>query len=393
MRILIIGGGIAGSALALALHDAGIESVVAEAQPNFDHLGGAFLTLAPNGINALQSLGLGDVPTAAGGFAQSGIDFFNHKGRRIAEMPGEDDETRYGARSMVMKRAGLHTVLADRARAAGVPFHFDARLTELRSNGSELRAVFANGETLSADMVIGADGIWSSVRRLTWPDAPLPDYAGIIDCGGWVETDLPNTDRQQMFFGAKAFFGYTVNDGLAYWFTNFPRGDEPKRGELDDLDVSQWMTTIRRLHADDPPVVRSILGAGSSALGAWPLFDMPKLEQWHTSRVCLVGDAAHAVSPSTGQGASLAIEDAAVLARCLRTAGSSQAAFAQFEHERKDRAERVRTFGRQIGNRKSPSAFGRIFRDRTLKFFLGMGSKAADEQYRYRVDEPASHPA
>jgi 2-polyprenyl-6-methoxyphenol hydroxylase-like FAD-dependent oxidoreductase len=184
-----------------------------------------------------------------------------------------------------------------------------------------------------------------------------------------------------------------VHDEVAYWFTNIPRGDEPRRGELEDLDISQWMTTIRSLHADDPPVVRLILDAGSSALGAWPLYDMPKLEQWHTHNVCLIGDAAHAVSPSTGQGASLAIEDAAVLTRCLRTAATPQTAFAQFERERKDRTERVMKFGRQIGNRKSPSALGRIFRDLTLKHFIGMGAKATEEQYGYLVDAPVADAA
>ncbi|HRB14102.1 MAG TPA: FAD-dependent monooxygenase, partial [Vicinamibacteria bacterium] len=103
----------------------------------------------------------------------------------------------------------------------------------------------------------------------------------------------------------------------AYWFTNFPR-PEPERGELDDLDQDAWMASIRRLHENDPAPIRTILQAARHALGAWPLYDMPALDTWHTDRVCLIGDAAHAVSPSTGQGASLAIEDAAALAHWMQ---------------------------------------------------------------------------
>lgn len=385
MTTLIIGGGIAGSALAFALRRTGREAVVAEARANHRDTGGAFLYLAPNGVNALGAIGLGDVPAAAGGFEASGLDFHNARGRRIAELAGEDDLDRYGAFGLVLRRARLHAELAERAQAAGASFLFDARLLELRTRSEGVEAVFADGRTLSADAVIGADGIWSTVRRLTWPDAPRPAYTGIVDCGSWNEVELPNTTRQQMYFGHQAFFGYTVNDGVAYWFTNVPRTDEPGRGELDDLDQDAWMRSIRRLHERDPAPITAILTTARHSLGAWPLYDMPALDAWHNERVCLIGDAAHAVSPSTGQGASLAIEDAAVLARWMQHEAHPAAAFGGFAAERKARAEKVVRFGRQIGARKVSSAAGNLFRDVTLGLFLRMGAKATADQYGYRV--------
>ncbi|WP_026877276.1 FAD-dependent monooxygenase [Jiangella gansuensis] len=387
MKILVVGGGIAGSTLAYALHRAGAQAVVAEARPDIGTTGGAFLTLAPNGVNALRSIRLGDVPAAAGGFELSGLDFHNARGRRIAEIPGENDQVTYGARSVVMRRANLHTELATRARAAGVRYVHGARLVELGDHGAGLRATFADGQEFDADVVIGADGIWSAVRRLTWPDAPSPAYTGIVDCGGWASVDLPDTARQQMYFGRRAFFGYAVKDSTAYWFTNVPRADEPGRTELDDLDQRAWMDTIRRLHSDDPEVVRAVLRAADGAVGAWPVYDMPALTAWNTDRVCLIGDAAHAVSPSSGQGASLAIEDAVVLARWLTDEADPTAALTGFVGERKARAEKIVRFGRQIGDRKVASAAGSLFRDLTLGFFLRMGGKATTEQYSYRIDE------
>ncbi|WP_349425791.1 NAD(P)/FAD-dependent oxidoreductase [Microbacterium sp. LWS13-1.2] len=384
MKTLIIGGGIAGSTLAYALRRYGHDAIVAEARGKHHDTGGAFLYLAPNGVNALHAIGLGDVPSAAGGFVASGMDFHNAGGRRIADLDGSNDLERFGARGVVVRRARLHAELAERAQAVGATFLFDAHLVELRTHPRGVEAVFADGQTLTADAVIGADGIWSTVRRLTWPDAPRPAYNGIVDCGSWTEVDLPDTARQQMYFGHRAFFGYTVKDRVAYWFTNVPRRDEPARGQLEDLDQDDWMASIRRLHEQDPAPIRAILDAARHSLGAWPLYDMPALDSWHTDRICLVGDAAHAVSPSTGQGASLAIEDAAVLAHWMQQKTDPRAVFECFTADRKVRAEKIVRFGRQIGARKVSSTAGNLFRDLTLGMFLRMGGKATAEQYGYQ---------
>ncbi|MBD8077506.1 FAD-dependent oxidoreductase [Cellulosimicrobium arenosum] len=384
MKTLIIGGGIAGSTLAHALRRYGHDATVAEARGSHRDTGGAFLYLAPNGINALRAIGLGDVPSATGGFEAAGMDFYNARGRRIAELDGSDDLERYGAHGMVLRRARLHGELAERAQAEGAEFLFDARVVELRTQPDGIEATFADGRALTADVVIGADGIWSTVRRLTWPDAPEPSYGGIVDCGSWTEADLPDTTGQQMYFGHRAFFGYTVKDRVAYWFTNLPRRDEPDRHELADLDQDAWMAGIRRLHENDPAPIRAILDAAEHSLGAWPLYDMPSLETWHTARTCLIGDAAHAVSPSTGQGASLAIEDAAVLAHWMQQESEPRAVFEGFTADRKARAEKIVRFGRQIGARKVSSAAGSLFRDLTLGMFLRMGGKATAEQYGYQ---------
>ncbi|MGJ9423400.1 FAD-dependent oxidoreductase [Aeromicrobium sp. CF3.5] len=385
MKILIVGGGIAGSTLAFALRRAGLDPIVAEARSDVEDTGGAFLALAPNGVNGLLALGLGDVVGAAGGFELSGLDFHNARGRRIAELPGEDDLRVYGARGVVLRRARLHAALSARAQEHGATFLFGARLVELRARQDGWSAVFDDGRTVDADVVVGADGIWSAVRRLTWPEAPVPSYTGIVDCGGWAQVHLPDSVRQQMYFGHRAFFGYAVKDSVAYWFTNVTREDEPARSELDGLDQDAWITTIRQLHAQDPDPVRAVLAAADGSLGAWPVYDMPELAAWNTSNVCLIGDAAHAVSPSSGQGASLAIEDAAALSRHLRDGPDTEAALAAFVRERKARAEKIVRFGRQIGDRKVASAAGNLFRDLTLGLFLRMGAKATQEQYGYRV--------
>lgn len=385
MNILIIGGGIAGATLAIALGKVGLKTTVLEQRSAATDTGGAFLTLAPNGVNALRAIDLDELPRQAEGFEQSGLDFYNAKGRPIAELPGESDVANYGARGMVMRRASLHQQLVREAQGIGVEFLLGNGLANLAEDERGVRARLEDGREIAADIVIGADGIWSNVRRLVWPKTSVPAYTGIIDCGGWANVDLPNTNRQQMHFGRKAFFGYTVHNGTAYWFSNIPQADAPARGEFDRTSSSIWLQRVRALNEGGNGSVDAILQAADSAIGAWPIYDLPALPTWHTDRICLIGDAAHAASPSTGQGASLAIEDAVVLAGHLARTTTPRDAFASFLHDRKQRVEKIVRMGRQIGERKVSSASASFFRDLMLPMFLRMGASATREQYSYRV--------
>ena len=240
---------------------------------------------------------------------------------------------------------------------------------------------------MPGDVVVGADGIWSTIRRSVVPAHPRPRYTGIVDCGGWAEVDLPDTPSQEMVFGRRAFFGYTVRARTAYWFSNVPVREEPARGELDRIDPRAWLDRVRALHADDPDDVRTVLAAASSAVGVWPLYDLRTLPTWSAGPVGLVGDAAHATNPSTGQGASLAIEDAVVLARCLAELGDASAALRSFEAMRRERVDRIVAMGRRIGTRKADAGTRAWVRDRTLSTFLRMGARAAATQYAYRAGE------
>lgn len=390
MKIMVIGAGIAGCAVGHALSKAGANCTLVDLKSESTKSGGAFLTLAPNGIKALRSLGIEGVLKDASGFEQSGLDFFNARGRKIAAIEGENDMRVYGARGLVMRRARLQEALETAALRAAIPIDYGRLVTSVGEADNGVRVEFDNGYSEQADIVIGADGIWSRVRRATWPQAPKPLFTGIVDCGGWAEVDLPDTARQQMHFGKRAFFGYTVKEGTAYWFTNIPQEFAPVRGELEKIPPEVWLTKVRALHRDAVEPIRHILARADSVIGAWPLYNMPPLPAWHTRRICLIGDAAHAVSPSTGQGASLAIEDAVSLAMCLRDNAEPLKAFEGYVDMQKARAERIVEFGRQIGDRKVGSTMGSWFRDLTLPFFLRMGRSATRKQYSYQIDWDAN---
>jgi 2-polyprenyl-6-methoxyphenol hydroxylase-like FAD-dependent oxidoreductase len=134
--------------------------------------------------------------------------------------------------------------------------------------------------------------------------------------------------------------------------------------------AEQWRSRLLDLHADDPPQILQILKDSAPPVGAWPLTDLASIPTWHTNRVCLVGDAAHATSPSAGQGASLALEDAVVLAHQMAAHGDERRALAAFETRRRPRVESLIRLARRNSNTKTPGPIAGLFRDLLLPVLL-----------------------
>jgi 2-polyprenyl-6-methoxyphenol hydroxylase-like FAD-dependent oxidoreductase len=191
-----------------------------------------------------------------------------------------------------------------------------------------------------------------------------------------------------MIFGRRGFFGYAVRpSGDTFWFSNFAQPEEPARGSLEALDAAEFRQRLLTLHHDDPPEVTCILQAITGNIGAYAVYDILSLPHWHRGRVGLIGDSAHAVGPHVGQGASLALEDAFVLAKCLRDLPDPATAFATFEERRRERVERIVKQSRRTGEQKAPTGWlGRKVRDLILPVFLRKGAQAAAWVYAYPLN-------
>jgi len=386
---LVIGGGIAGPVAAMALQKAGIDAAVYEAHATSAEDIGAFLTLATNGLDALRTLGA-HTPALAAGFATPAIELYSGTGKRLgAARTGLtlDD----GTTTHSLKRADLYRAVREEAMRRSIRIEHGKRLVDAETAADGVRAVFADGSTATGNVLIGCDGVHSTVRRLIDPAAPAPTYAGLINLGGYargVRVDAePGT--YHMIFGKRAFFGYAVAlGGEVWWFANVPRRDEPARGELATISTEQWKRRLLELYAGDAGGATRLIQATDHDLAASPIHAIPHLPTWHNDRMIVIGDAAHAPSPSSGQGASLSIEDAAVLGTCLRDLPSPKAAFATFEQLRRPRVERIIKQAARINNNKAAGPVTRVFRDMMLPLILKMtaNSAQAKQLYDYHID-------
>ncbi|WP_243228333.1 NAD(P)/FAD-dependent oxidoreductase [Microbacterium sp. CIAB417] len=381
-KALVIGAGSAGPAVAQLLTRHGWDAPVFEARAALDSAAGLFLNVAVNGRRVLDRLGV-TTRLLTDAHPAGLMQMYSSRGRLLATVPngtaGEPD-----AGGVVVRRGWLQQVLWDAAADAGVRIHTGRRLAQLDVEAEGVRARFADGHVEHGDIVIGADGVGSAVRRWIAPEAAA-DFTGLVGAGGFARVpDLaPTPGIQRFVFGRRSFFGYLVReDGTVYWFANATASAPPARSSS-SIDI---LAQLRELHGGDPDPVPAILANTTTDIGAYPIFRLPTVPRWWRGRAVAVGDAVHATSPSAGQGASLALEDAAELAAQLVRADGHEAAFAAFEASRRSRAERVVAYAAALDRQKKVKGgrVGTAFRDAMLPLFLR--NATTDTRYDWVFD-------
>jgi 2-polyprenyl-6-methoxyphenol hydroxylase-like FAD-dependent oxidoreductase len=340
-RVLVIGGGIAGTATALALDKAGIDATIYEAYPSGGEDIGAFLTLASNGMRALAQVDAA-APVAAAGFGLTTLRVVAATGAEVANVPmGDHDDPL--TRFRCLRRAGLCATLQAEAERRGIAIRYGSRLESVTENDDGVTARFGDGSTARGDLVVGADGLGSTVRTLIDPAATPPRYAGQRVFYGYTTDAAPPSapGRIDMIRGGTTAFGYAVSPGgETFWFAREP-GAELTADEIAGTGPGQWRDhLVPLLRADATPAADIVAATGDELMvtNARDLLDAKT--RWHNGRVLIVGDAAHAASPATGQGASMAFEDAIVLAKALRDADTIETALRSYESVRRPRVER-----------------------------------------------------
>lgn len=370
MKALIVGGGIAGPATAMALQQVGIEAVVLEAWPRPDGEVGSWFTVAPNGLHALDCIGALDLARSIG-FPTDDNTMYAATGRLIGTIslgvPLAD-----GTRALTMKRSRLALALAEEAERRGVEVRWGSRVVDIEQHEAGVSVTLDDGERLEADLLVGADGVHSLVRRRIDPKAPSGRYVGLTNFGGITRGAAVSAGlapRAWHFtFGSQAFFGaHATPDGDVVWFVNAPR-EAITAAERATTTHDEWRAQLASLMQDDAGPAVELIRRGELELAADNTHDLGHVPTWHRGRVVILGDAAHAPSPSSGQGASMALEDAVVLATSLRDAHTVEQGLADFVAARRDRVERIVKVGARSSSAKIPGRIGRSLRDAGMRF-------------------------
>jgi 2-polyprenyl-6-methoxyphenol hydroxylase-like FAD-dependent oxidoreductase len=394
VRILIAGGGVAGPALALFLDKAGIAATVFEASPEREDIGGA-LQIAPNGMWVLKELGLAE-EIAGEGVASEEFALENQQGDRLGRVTN-GPASKYGIPAVQIARAVLNRALVEEMGRRKIPIVFGKRLEHLVCHDSRVEAGFADGSGAEGTLLIGADGVHSRTRELVFPGGPRPHYTGLFTVGGFARHPrlAPSAPSElstmHMIFGREGFFGYGYFDprrpDTVMWWSHLARDPEPAREEYRSWSSEEIRRELLERHRGWHEPVRTILENAPEMLRG-PVFDMPSLPAWSRERVLLIGDAAHAVSPHAGQGASLALEDAMLLGKLLHDGGAGhEELFLRFSAARRRRVERViAEAGRRGDGKRRLSPQGAWIRDRFLSLFARLwGSRMNEWMYSYRI--------
>jgi 2-polyprenyl-6-methoxyphenol hydroxylase-like FAD-dependent oxidoreductase len=329
-KTLIVGGGIAGLTLAAALHAQGFKVDLIERNPTWQTLG-AGMAIQPNAMRALRALEL-DGAVVDRGMVLYRWGFCDRQGELLCEIDLQDFWNGVGP-FIGIERTKLQQALL--IGVAAVPCRLGTSVIALRQDHDSVSARFSDGSSGRYDLVVGADGISSSIRELAFGVNP-PAGAGHIAWRSVVPMRPAKLSDLQFFFGDRCFFGLCpVGSGHTYGFGHVaePHFHDDVRGRLARLR--------RRFDGFAEPVQQFLAALDCDEQVHCSTVEWVDQEEWHRGHVVLIGDAAHASSPMMGQGGGMAVEDACVLAECLGSADTVEAALDRYVTRRKPRVSWV----------------------------------------------------
>lgn len=337
----ILGGGIGGLTLAIALQKKNINVKVYESAGEWKPLG-AGLGLAGNAVKAFREIGIEQRVLSEGKVIKKGA-IRNRSGKLLMGIDSEDISRRFGVvNNFAIHRADLHEVLIRQLQAGTVELNKACVDFNQNENGVDIR--FSDGTTAHADYLIAADGIHSVVRKKLLPHVQTR-YAGYT-CWRGVTDDLPagfNSDETCETWGQGVRFGMVpLTKDRVYWFACV--NSSPNDILMKTLTPTDLLAFFGDFHAPIPDLIRRTQKI------IWnDIIDLEPVTKFAFDKVVLMGDAAHATTPNMGQGACMAIEDAVVLSNLIEQSSTAEEAFGLFEKKRIRRTTKVVNDSWQLG--------------------------------------------
>ncbi|MDG6102248.1 FAD-dependent monooxygenase [Dactylosporangium aurantiacum] len=346
MEAVVIGGGVAGPVAAIALRRVGWDVTVYEAYTDPAGDVGSFVSLGDNGLRALEAIGC-RAAVAARGTALPLLRLYSGRGSRLGE----------AARGRVtLMRGHLVETLRDLAREAGATVVTGRRLVDAGGG----TATFADGGTAGADLIVGADGIHSRLRTVIDPDAPVARYAGLWTVGGHSAHPV-EPGAFGILFGARATMVYAPTAEGTLWAAQVPAARPP--------EAAPGQEALAALFAGDRGPAADLVRGTTRWHPRTLMQAMPGgVPRWHRDGMVVLGDAAHPMG--AGQGANLAVEDAVVLAKCLRDEPSVGAALRRYEQLRRPRTDQMLKVAGANRDAKVAGPVAARLRDVMMPFFF-----------------------
>ena len=339
--IAIVGAGIGGLALALGLARAGKRLRVYEQAPELREIG-AGVSLSPNAVKGLRYLGVGERLEAMADEPPTQVTRHYANGKVLVNFRRHHTRQELGAPYLQAHRADLHDLLRERLAALQPDaLVLDRELAAVSDDSASAYVLgFADGSQAGADLLVGADGLKSTVRREVFSE-PAPEFSGFVAWRGLVTRDELGAEQSRpgsMVFVApgRMFVRYPVRHGRLQNFVAFSQVDDGWSAEgwsqTGDID------TVREVFSDFHDDARVVLRAFSGRrCHKWGLFSRRPLPRWVRGRATVLGDAAHPMLPWLGQGAAMAIEDAVILCRSLIEFEEAGEALRRYENARRER--------------------------------------------------------
>lgn len=341
MKATIIGAGIGGLTLAIALKKKGIEVEIFEATTEFKRVG-AGIVLAINAMQIFDRLGMVNALESAGNVLE-GMEITNAKLNALGTTEHQYFESIYKLRNVAIHRATLHEVLLAEL-GKDVPLYLNKKLKSLEQKNGINYLEFEDGTKHETALLIGADGIHSAVRRAVYPNvkerfAKQWCWRGVLDFA--LEPAYKQIAREALGRGVR--FGIVpIAPKKVYWYA-CASYKENAHTELANIPIEDHFKDF------NPLVLQLIKATDPSKIISAELGDLEPMDCWYKGNMVLMGDAAHATTPNMGQGANQAIESAWVLSDCLTTEKDWSTAFAKYQQIRQSKANEVVKTSWQIG--------------------------------------------
>lgn len=346
VEIAVIGAGLGGAAAAALLAGAGFSVHTFEQAPVFTRLG-AGIHIGPNVMKIFRRIGIEKKLESIGSHPDFWFSRDGNTGEYLSRIPlGDYGRREYGASYITIHRGDMHAVQIDALPQDRV--HFGHRLIAIEERGSDVLLTFENGRKIAAGLVVGADGINSMIREmLLGPEKPR--FSGWVGHRALVNMDKLRASGLQFeacvkwwWEASRHIMAYaTKGDGSEYYYVT---GVPVDGWEHETSFVDSSREEMEAIFGGSHPVVQALIDA-TETVTKWPFWNRDPLNLWSRGRLVMLGDACHPMRPHMAQGACMAIEDAAVLTRCLEETGTSgyREAFALYEATRRDRATKVQT--------------------------------------------------